>query len=105
MTSFIAPPRRLEALFEQLASQWRSETLYQSSTTAACTHPAYQRIIGMGPQAIPLILNELDREPGQWFWALAALTGENPVAPADQGRVNAMAASWLKWGRENGWIA
>ena len=71
---------------------------------AIATHPAYQRIIGLGPQAIPLILAEMQREPRHWFWALAALTGENPVSLADQGRVPEMTAAWLMWGRENGWI-
>jgi hypothetical protein len=36
---------------------------------------------------------------------MTALTGENPVAPADQGRLPAMTAAWLKWGRDKGWIA
>ncbi len=104
MTTLIAPPKQLETLFAKLCEQWREETRFLSSTTAIATHPAYQRIIGLGPQVIPLILAELQREPGHWFWALAALTGENPIPPVDQGRVAAMADAWLKWGRENGWI-
>ena len=34
----------------------------------------YQRIIGMGLPVVPLILEELEREPDQWFWALEAIT-------------------------------
>jgi hypothetical protein len=105
MTALIAPPMQLEALFAKLAHDWRHDTRFLSSTTAIATHPAYQRIIGLGPQVIPLILAEMKREPGHWFWALAALTGENPVTPGDEGRVSAMTDAWLKWGRENGWIA
>ena len=104
-TALIAPPARLAALFHQLTDQWQEETRYLSSPTAISTHPAYQRIIGLGPQVIPQILAELAREPRQWFWALRALTGENPVAGDDQGRVQAMADAWLTWGRENGWVA
>jgi hypothetical protein len=104
MTMLIAPPRRLEALFAKLSEEWQRETRYLSSTTAIATHPAYQRIIGLGPQVVPLILAELQKQPGNWFWALAALTGENPISPDEQGRVSAMTAAWLKWGRENGWI-
>jgi hypothetical protein len=104
MTTLIAPPKYLETLFAKLSTQWREETCFLSSTTAIATHPAYQRIIGLGPQVIPLILADLQREPGHWFWALAALTGEDPVPPADRGRVPAMADVWLKWGRANGWI-
>lgn len=104
-TTLIAPPARLSALFRQLADQWQSETQFLSSTTAICTHPAYQRIIGLGPQVIPLILAELEKQPGHWFWALRALTGENPVRVADQGNVPAMTTAWLTWGRDNGWLA
>jgi hypothetical protein len=53
---------------------------------------------------IPLILAEMETTPGQWFWALAALTGEDPVPDADRGDVTAMTAAWLAWGRANGWI-
>lgn len=105
MTTLVAPPRQLEALFAKLSSEWRQGTRYLSSTTAIATHPAYQRIIGLGPQVIPLILSDLQREPGHWFWALSALTGENPVEPSDRGRIQAMTAAWLKWGTDNGWIA
>lgn len=105
MTTLVAPPKQLEALFAKLAAEWRQDTRYLSSTSAMATHPAYQRIIGLGPQVIPLILADLQREPGHWFWALTALTGENPVDPAHQGRVQDMTAAWLKWGRDNGWIA
>jgi len=42
------------------------------------SHHAYQRIIGMGDQAIPLLLRELQREVDLWFWALEAITGEDP---------------------------
>ncbi len=103
--TLLTPPARLAALFHHLADRWKDETRYLSSPTAICTHPAYQRIIGLGPQVIPLVLAELHREPRQWFWAMRALTGENPVAPDDQGRVQAMADAWLTWGRENGWVA
>lgn len=105
MPTLVASPKELEALFAKLTAEWRHDTRYLSSTSAMATHPAYQRIIGLGPQVIPLILSDLQREPGQWFWALSALTGENPVDPADQGRVSTMTAAWLKWGRDNGWIA
>jgi len=67
--------------------------------------PEYQRIIGMGSVAIPLILAELRREPNQWFWALSAITDENPVDPTAAGDVNRMADAWLEWGRNKGLIS
>jgi hypothetical protein len=103
--TLVAPPQRLTAAFHQLAGEWRAGTRFLSSTTEIAMHPAYQRIIGLGPQVIPLILAELGKQPEPWFWALVALTGEDPVGQADRGRAKAMADAWLKWGRENGWIA
>lgn len=104
MTTLIAPPRHLESVFVQLAEEWRRDTALLSSTMAIATHPVYQRIIGLGPQVVPLILAEMEKQPGHWFWALTALTGENPVSSEDQGCLPAMTDAWLAWGRRNGWI-
>ena len=65
----------------------------------------YQQIIGMGTAAVPLILEELQREPDQWFWALECITEENPVPPQDAGRVRAMAEAWVRWGIERGFLS
>jgi hypothetical protein len=59
----------------------------------------YQRIIGMGPAVVPLILEELEREPGHWFWALESITEQNPVPPESAGKVGQMAEAWTRWGR------
>ena len=45
----------------------------------------------MGEPVVPLILDELRREPDHWFWALEAITEENPVRPEDVGIVRRMA--------------
>jgi hypothetical protein len=50
----------------------------------------------MGTAALPLILDELRREPDHWFWALESITEEHPVPPEDAGRVQAMAAAWIR---------
>ncbi len=75
----------VEQRFQELARQWKDETLVLSSITAMATHPAYQQIIGMGKDAVPLILAELKQQPAHWFWALRAITGEDPVPPQDRG--------------------
>ena len=90
--------------FETLADEWARATRFQSSSTEIAMHPAYQQIIGMGPTALPLILDRLSRRTEHWFWALAAISGEDPVDPADAGKVEAMAESWLRWGRSRGLI-
>jgi hypothetical protein len=90
--------------FRALADLWREETAHLSSITQIAMHPAYQQIIGMGQGVIPFILQELAKEPNQWFWALRALTGIDPVPPLERGRIRNMAAAWLHWGREEGHI-
>lgn len=92
------------ARFQQLVQRWKRDTLFTSSLTEMCIHPAYQQIIGMGRSAVPLLLEELQRSPDHWFWALSAITGEDPVQPGSHGQVTQMTEDWLKWGRENGWI-
>jgi hypothetical protein len=62
----------------------------------------YQCIIGMGWQAVPLILEELRQAPDQWFWALEAITEENPVSPDGAGDVEKMARAWIDWGIRQG---
>ena|SRR5215813_1104719 len=93
-----------ERIFQSLAKQWREETMFLSSLTQKVLHPAYQQIIGLGPDALPLILRELKENGGHWFWALGAITRENPVAAEDAGRVKKMKEAWLDWGKQHGLI-
>lgn len=98
------PDADLERSFRELAEKWRKDTLYTSSITSMVIHPAYQRIIGIGPEAIPMILRELQHRPAQWFWALRSITGEDPVDSEDAGRVRKMTEAWLNWGRKRGYL-
>lgn len=92
-----------EQRFRVLASEWRSEMAPMSSITEMAMHPAYQQIIGMGPEVLPSLLRELERDPTHWFWALKAITGADPVKPQDRGRVKQMTNAWLRWAREHGY--
>jgi hypothetical protein len=93
-----------EMRFRELVLQWKSaRSALSSSSTIIAMHPAYQHIIGMGVPAVPLILRELARELDHWFWALKAITGEDPVPSEHRGRMRQMAADWLQWGRERGY--
>lgn len=87
--------------FQELAQRWRSETAHLSSVTKQVMHPSYQRIIGLGPAVLPILLQELRRESGYWFWALNAITGEDPVRPEDLGNVPRMTEAWLNWGKQH----
>ncbi len=90
--------------FFRLAEQWAEETRGYSVGIEEIAHPAYLRIIGMGEQAIPWILDEMAERGGQWFVALQAITGANPIPDEDRGRRPKMRAAWFDWGRQHGWI-
>jgi hypothetical protein len=93
----------LEAEFKSLAAEWRAETRMLSLVAQKSMHPAYQRIIGMGQPIVPLIFRDLEQKPDHWFWALRAITGDNPVKPEQRGRMNQMAQAWIQWGKEQGY--
>jgi hypothetical protein len=90
--------------FQELAGQWKADTRLLSSSTAISSHPAYRAIIALGPPVLPFILRDLETEPAHWFEALQAITGEDPVPRADWGKIPAMRAAWLAWGRNRGLI-
>ncbi len=87
--------------FSNLEEEWKVSTPMLSSITEIVMHPSYQQIIGMGPTAIPLIFLSMRRELGHWFWALSAITGENPVSIEHRGKIKEMTNAWLDWGRKH----
>jgi hypothetical protein len=91
--------------FARLASQWKSESIHMSNTTQMAMLRSYQRIIGMGPPAIPLILEEPKRHRDHWFWALEMITGENPIPKEAVGKVEEMARAWIEWGVQQGLVS
>ena len=91
--------------FQRLAREWKERSRYLSNTAQMAMLKPYQRIIGMGEHALPLILEELGREPDHWFWALEMITEEDPVPPEAAGRVNQMAQAWIEWGKKHGYLA
>jgi len=103
LKSRIIAKSSLERQFRQLSHQWENETGMLSDLSQKVIHPAYQRIIGMGQDAVPLLLNELSKRPNHWFWALRSITGANPVKPEHRGRIKLMAQDWLCWGRDHGY--
>ncbi|NEP78512.1 MAG: hypothetical protein F6K39_10170 [Okeania sp. SIO3B3] len=106
LKKYLARKSQTEAKFKKLAEQWKSETMFLSSITQMSIHPAYQQIIGLGPDVIPLLLRELahNNESDHWFWALSAITGENPITEEQRGRISQMKEAWVKWGKSKGYV-
>lgn len=97
-------PESLEAELKQLAADWKRTRGVASSIARLAMLPPYQRIVGKGRDAIPFLLRELTREPDHWFWALTAITGENPVPEQAEGDLQAMARAWIAWGTARGYL-
>lgn len=94
----------VQGTLRQLAEQWRNDTMLSSSLTEITLHPAYQRIIGHGPAAIPFLIEQVKNNGLQWFPALKAITGADPVPAEDRGRVRAMRDAWIRWASDQGAI-
>lgn len=88
----------LERTFHAHAEKWRDETGMLASIAQRTMHPSYLRIIGLGRQAIPLLLEELRERPDHWFWALRAIAGEDPVASGSD--FDEAVEAWLRWGKK-----
>lgn len=100
----VTPLARTEDIaikFSVLVDLWRKDTEFSSSPIDIIEHSAYREIVSWGARAVPLILRDLALNGGHWFQALQELTNENPVNPADAGRIKKMREAWLDWGREN----
>jgi hypothetical protein len=93
----------IESDFYKLAQQWKQERPRGTDVSEMAMHPSYQRIIGMGPDVVPFLLKELEREPEHWFWALNSITGVNPVPPEGHGKLKEMAKAWVGWGKKQGY--
>jgi hypothetical protein len=105
MATLTKPSADLRNRFQRLAADWKQRSRHLSNTAQMAMLASYQRIIGMGTDALPMILEELERDPDQWFWALEAITDEDPVPPEAKGKVVQMAQAWIGWGKQRGLLA
>lgn len=93
----------VELIFNELSLKLQKDLRSTSSTTEIAMHPLYQQIIGLGKPVVPYLLKGLEQKTGRWFWALKAITREDPVPPEDRGRTRIMTDKWLAWGKEKGY--
>jgi hypothetical protein len=100
----LAPGRILSERFDRLAGEWKEKSRHLSNSAQMVMLRPYQRIIGMGPAVVPLILAELRREPDHEFWALEATTDHDPVPAEAKGKVRMTSEACIRWGEEQGLI-
>ena len=94
----------IAAEFKKHENKWKRETRHISSPVDKYLHPSYARIIGLGWPAVRYILQSIQRQPGDWFYALRAITDASPVPNSAAGDVRRMTECWVNWGKERGVI-
>jgi hypothetical protein len=90
--------------FAELAAQWKRETALYGYLSKIVMHPAYQRIMAMGPEVIPFILSDLEKKPVHWFWALHNLAPKGQDPAEGLTTIEDARQAWLKWGRDNNYL-
>jgi hypothetical protein len=89
--------------FRRLSAAWQRDTIYLSSMEEAENHPAWQEIVRLGPEAVPLLLRDLEDNHTHWFGALQSITGARPVPVETAGNIPGMAEAWLRWAKDHGY--
>ncbi len=91
----------LREQFKEYHQKWKETTPPYSSKANPRSNIYYQKIIGLGTKAIPLILESLIKKNDHWIGALMEITGANPVPDEDRGNIEKMKQHWIKWATEN----
>ena len=87
--------RSNKSYFEQLKINWLNETMLSSNPNEICQNSNYQKIIALGKEPIPLILEDWKTTNNHWFHALYAIIGENPIKSEHRGRIKLMKKDWI----------
>lgn len=98
--------KELRNKFGELKKEWKENTFIHSSFYMMFNDPSYQAIIELGRPVLPLLFEELQKEPDWWFYAIEKITGENP--PADKQMFSFdllyLTEQYLKWGKTKGLV-
>lgn len=93
----------LEREFNTLARQWRRETRHLSSIHERSMNRAYQKIIALGQEVVPLILRDLENTRDHWLWALDIIQDANPAESVRD--FDEAVDIWLSWGRQHDYLS
>jgi hypothetical protein len=57
----------------------------------------YLRVISLGKDVVPMIIERLKTKPEPWFVALRAITGELNIGKEYRGNFKKIAQAWIEW--------
>lgn len=81
--------------FHTLFNAWKSRTFLQSSVSKIIEDVNFKKIVEMGEKAIPLIIEEIDKNPGTLVWALNLIT-KTSISPNQRLTVSGACKMWVK---------
>jgi hypothetical protein len=87
----------LNVQFLKLKSLWLEETKYLSNSDLIYRNNNYKKILEIGSEIIPILIDDLRKNEIDWFNALEVLTGSNPVLEEHRGIYDKMKNDWLNW--------
>ena len=91
----------LKDKFANLYKAWITNTRLQSSVFSIIEDNNFKRIVEMGEKAIPLIIEEIDKNPSTLVWALNIITSST-ISSTQRLTVTEACRRWVKiWKDKN----
>jgi hypothetical protein len=91
----------IKVTFNYYYEEWNKEIKYQSSTDAITNNAFFKKIIDLGSEVIPYIIEVLRDTPSFLIIALCKITGVNPVKSDHCGQIKEMTRDWIEWWEKN----
>jgi hypothetical protein len=70
----------LKEKFNSLKKAWEKNTIFSSSISKITEDRNFKSIVQMGSNAIPLIIDDIEKTPSNLVWALNIITGRTLIA-------------------------
>ena len=95
----------IRSKFSALADRWESETGSMSILSQKLTHRDFLKIVSLGEDVVPFILERLPKRPHNWFLALDVLVDNADKPSIDIPNAREAVLRWIEWGKGHGRIS
>ena len=87
----------LHEKFNSLVKEWKKNTMFQSSISKITEDYYFLEIIKMGKKGIPLIIENIKKEPSVLVWALNIITNESLDSGPGRKTISDLCKRWVKY--------
>ena len=91
----------LKRKFVVLKEKWVNETAYQSNPSLIYKNSNYRDIIKMGKRIVPILIDDLNENNGDWLNALSEILDIYPIKKENEGIWDKMKEDWNNYLKEN----